>query len=421
MQRVRLGILSALLMLAAASAAFVPSVWAQEAARPRSKAPADARLSFIGIADGAKLPGKFLVRFALSGMEVVPAGQNQPNAGHHHILIDTDLPPLDQPIPSDFNHLHLGSGQTEIEITLPPGRHTLQLLFADHDHVPHDPPVMSPRITVEVTEEADEKPRVASPPGARVFFVDLVDGATIPSRSIIRFGAEGVALSPAGTRHPNGGHHHLLIDTELPPLDREIPSDFNHVHFGRGQTEAEITLPPGEHTLQLLMGDHDHVPHDPPLMSPRIRVRVVEGEQVASATPTTRPDGKPVLTPAPPDAAVYFIYPRDGDVIFPNTTVRFGLRNMGVAPAGVAKPNTGHHHLIVNAPTPPLDEAIPADLNHIHLGGGQTERRITLPRGEHTLQLIFTDENHVPHDPPIISERIRVTVAPGGRRPERRR
>lgn len=422
MQRVRLGILAALLTFAAVMAAFAPPAFAQEAARQRSKAPADARLEFVGIADGAKLPGKFLVRFALSGMEVVPAGQNQANAGHHHILIDTELPPLDQPIPSDFNHLHLGSGQTEIEVVLPPGRHTLQLLFADHDHVPHEPPVMSERITIEVVDGSDEKPRVASPAGARVFFVDLVDGATILSRSIIRFGAEGVELSPAGTQHPRGGHHHLLIDTELPPLDREIPSDFNHVHFGRAQTEAEITLPPGEHTLQLLMGDHDHVPHDPPLMSPLIRVRVVEGEQLASATqPATRADGKPLQTPAPPDAAVYFIYPRNGDVIFPNTTVRFGLRNMGVAPAGVAKPNTGHHHLIVNAPTPPLDEAIPADLNHIHLGGGQTERRITLPRGEHTLQLIFTDENHVPHEPPVVSDRIRVTVAPGGRRPEKRR
>jgi len=393
---------------------------AQERARPRSPAPANVRVGFIDLPNNSRVPGKLTLRFALTGMEIAPAGPVRRNAGHHHLLIDTELPPLDQPIPSDFNHIHFGGGQTETEIALTPGRHTLQLLFADHDHVPHNPPVMSEKITVEVAAEAEEKPRSVAAPGARVFFVDLVEGATIPAHSRIRFGAEGVALSPAGTKSENGGHHHLLVDTELPPLDREIPSDFNHLHFGRGQTEAELTLAPGEHTLQLLMGDHDHVPHDPPLMSPRIRVRVVEGQQVASTVLPTAP-GKPALTPAPNDAAVYFVYPRDGDAIFPNTTVRFGLRNMGVAPAGVAKPNTGHHHLIIDAPTPPLDQAIPADLNHIHLGGGQTERKITLPMGEHTLQLILADENHVPHDPPVVSERITVLVAPGGKRPGGRR
>ncbi len=84
------------------------------------------------------------------------------------------------------------------------------------------------------------------------------------------------AHCPAGLEHDNSGHHHLLIDTELPPLDQPIPNDFNHLHFGAGQTEAEITLKPGTHTLQLLFGDKDHVPHNPPLMSPRIRVVVVE-------------------------------------------------------------------------------------------------------------------------------------------------
>ena len=73
---------------------------------------------------------------------------------------------------------------------------------------------------------------------------------------------------------PNTGHHHLLIDTPLPPLDQPIPSDFNHIHFGAGQTEAEITLPAGEHTLQLLLGDHAHIPHNPPVVSDVIRIRV---------------------------------------------------------------------------------------------------------------------------------------------------
>ena len=370
------------------------------------------------------MPGKLTVRFAITGMEVAPAGTAKRNTGHHHLLIDTELPPLDKPIPADFNHIHFGGGQTETEIALSPGRHTLQLLFADHDHMPHDPPVMSEKITVEVSADADEKPRSAAAPGARVFFRDLVDGATVPPRVTIRFGAENFALTPAGTKSDGGGHHHLLVDTELPALDREIPSDFNHLHFGRGQTEAELTLPPGEHTLQLLLGDHEHVPHDPPVISPRIRIRVVEDAALAAVTQPAPPPagGKPARTPAPNDAAVYFVYPRNGETIFPTSTIRFGLRNMGVAPAGVVKPNTGHHHLLVDAPTPPLDIAIPADLNHIHLGGGQTERRITLPPGEHTLQLILADEQHVPHDPPVISERITVLVAPGGgRKPGRRR
>ncbi|KQK29319.1 hypothetical protein ARD30_18405 [Bosea thiooxidans] len=281
---------------------------------------------------------------------------------------------------------------------------------------------MSERITVEVATEAPEKPRSTAAPGARVFFVDLADGATIPARSRIRFGSEGITLTPAGTASPNGGHHHLLVDTELPALDREIPSDFNHLHFGRGQTEVELSLAPGEHTLQLLMGDHEHVPHDPPVMSDRIRVRVVADGSVASATPPqATTGGGRARTTSPNDAALYFIYPKDGETIFPTSTIRFGLRNMGVAPAGVAKPNTGHHHLLVDAEPPAFDRPIPADLNHIHLGGGQTEYRLTLPPGRHTLQLLLGDENHVPHDPPVASERITVTVMPGGPRAARRR
>ena len=413
----------ALLLLGLALAIPLAGISAQERARQRSPAPATARLSFIGLADKAQVPARLTVRFAISGMEVVPAGQVARNGGHHHLLIDTELPPLDQPIPSDFNHIHFGGGQTEAEIALTPGRHTLQLLFADHNHVPHDPPIVSERITVEVPATPAEKPRSAAAPGARVFFIDLQDGATIPSRAKIRFGAEGIAVTPAGTTSANGGHHHLLVDTELPPLDREIPSDFNYLHFGRGQTEVELSLPPGEHTLQLLMGDHEHVPHDPPVVSPRIRVRVV-GEAQASAAAPSPPHAHGsdrARTASPNDAAVYFVYPRDGDRIYPTSTIRFGLRNMGVAPAGVAKPNTGHHHLLVDTEPPSFGEPIPADLNHIHLGGGQTEYKLTLPNGRHTLQLLLADENHVPHDPPVISQRITVTVAPGGPHARRRR
>lgn len=400
-------------------AATISAGLAQERARARSPAPTGAKLSFIDLQNNARIPGKATIRFAISGMEIAPAGTARRNTGHHHLLIDTELPPLGQPIPSDFNHLHFGGGQSEAEILLSPGRHTLQLLFADHDHIPHDPPVLSEKITVEVMATPEEKPRTAAAPNARVFFIGLQDGAVIPPRSVVRFGQENIAIVPAGTKQDNAGHHHLLVDTDLPPLDREIPSDFNHLHFGRGQTETELILPPGEHTLQLLFADHEHVPHDPPVMSQKIRVRVQEASATATAAaqPARTASGR---TPAPNDAAVYFIYPRGGTRIFATSTIRFGLRNMGVAPAGVVRPNTGHHHLLIDVPTPPLDGAIPADLNHIHLGNGQTERKITLPPGEHTLQLILGDDQHVPHDPPIMSERITIYVGALAKRNARR-
>ncbi len=116
-------------------------------------------------------------------------------------------------------------------------------------------------------------------------------------------------------------------------------------------------------------------------------------------------------SPAPKKAYLYIGWPNDGEVIRSNNfKVWFGLRNMGVAPTGVDKPLTGHHHLIVDAPLPPMDQEIPADRNHLHFGKGQTETRITLEPGTHTLQLLLADYNHVPHNPPVVSRKITITV-----------
>jgi hypothetical protein len=90
------------------------------------------------------------VWFGLRHMGVAPAGVDKANTGHHHLLVDVDLPPMDQPIPNDRNHLHFGGGQTETEIELMPGTHTLQLLMGDKDHVPHSPPVFSAKKTIIV-------------------------------------------------------------------------------------------------------------------------------------------------------------------------------------------------------------------------------------------------------------------------------
>jgi hypothetical protein len=115
-------------------------------------------------------------------------------------------------------------------------------------------------------------------------------------------------------------------------------------------------------------------------------------------------------TTAPEDAAVYIISPQDGATLSNPVTVRFGLRGMGVGPAGLANPKTGHHHLIIDSPLPDLDVPIPADDNHRHFGGGQTEVTLELAPGRHTLQLLLGDLNHVPHTRPLFSEQIEITV-----------
>jgi uncharacterized protein DUF4399 len=117
-------------------------------------------------------------------------------------------------------------------------------------------------------------------------------------------------------------------------------------------------------------------------------------------------------TAAPPNAVVYFINLKDGDSVKSPFKVQFGLSGMGVAPAGVEKPKTGHHHLLVDSTLTPeqAKEPLPADEHHLHFGGGQTETTLTLPPGRHTLQLVLGDWSHVPFDPPIVSPVITVDV-----------
>lgn len=114
-----------------------------------------------------------------------------------------------------------------------------------------------------------------SPPGARVWIIWPKDGEVIHGGKLwVRMGAKGIGIAPAGVIKSKTGHQHLIIDRPLPPFDEDIPADKNHLHFGGGQTEARIELSPGKHTLQVLMGDHDHIPHNPPLHSQRITVIV---------------------------------------------------------------------------------------------------------------------------------------------------
>lgn len=119
----------------------------------------------------------------------------------------------------------------------------------------------------------------------------------------------------------------------------------------------------------------------------------------------------PPKTKSVEGTTVYFISPKDGETVGPTFTVRFGLKGMGIAPAGVQFANTGHHHLLVDLPQPPdMNAALPVTDNIRHFGAGQSEAELKLPPGKHTLQLVFADYLHIPHDKPIVSEKITVTV-----------
>ncbi len=220
------------------------------------------KVSFIAPSDEAKVISPFRVRMGAEGVTVEPAGQVRGGYGHHHIIIDANLPPLDKPIPSDVRHRHFGKGQTEAVLDLDPGEHTLRLLFARGNHIPYNAAITD-TIKVNVTERR------------QVFFIEPQDGAQVTSPVTVKMGAEGVTVEPAGEVREGYGHHHIIIDTDLPPAGQAIPGDEQHRHFGKGQTETTLDLTPGEHTLQLLFATGVHVPYDPTIAD-TITITVVE-------------------------------------------------------------------------------------------------------------------------------------------------
>ncbi len=115
-----------------------------------------------------------------------------------------------------------------------------------------------------------------APSNAKAYIIWPYDGQVIKNGKFwLRMGAKNIGIAPAGTKKKNTGHHHVIVDGELTPFDQEIPSNNKtYRHFGGGQTEARLELPPGRHTIQLLMADHEHIPHNPPLFSEKITVVV---------------------------------------------------------------------------------------------------------------------------------------------------
>jgi hypothetical protein len=133
----------------------------------------------------------------------------------------------------------------------------------------------SPAPVANPAQQPGAMPRTPSPAGAKLYIVSPADGATVKSPVTIVFGLAGMGIAPAGVQFENAGHHHLLIDTDLPAnIGMSLPTTDNIRHFGKGQTEASIELKPGKHTLQLLLGDYLHVPFLPVVVSPKITITV---------------------------------------------------------------------------------------------------------------------------------------------------
>ena len=135
-------------------------------------------------------------------------------------------------------------------------------------------PAETPAVEATASDAPAAMPRTASPDGASVHFITPADGATVASPVSIEFGIEGMDVVAAGVNDAHSGHHHLLVDTGLPDLGLPIPADANHIHFGDASTATELSLEPGAHTLQLLIGDHLHIPHDQAVTSQQITVVV---------------------------------------------------------------------------------------------------------------------------------------------------
>jgi hypothetical protein len=132
-----------------------------------------------------------------------------------------------------------------------------------------------PAVAFVQQPSSGQLPRTASPAGAEVYIISPEDGATVHSPFAVRFGLKGMGVAPAGTVKENTGHHHLLVDVDqLPPQALPLPSNDHVRHFGGGQTETQLMLPPGKHTLQLELADANHVPFNPPVLSKKITITV---------------------------------------------------------------------------------------------------------------------------------------------------
>ena len=332
-------------------------------------------------ADGATVSTTFKVEMAATGLVVEPSGEINEGAGHFHILVDTDFIPAGQVTPTDEQHLHFGKGQTAVYLELEPGEHTLRLQFADGAHIALEGDQYRDTITV-VVEEGTVSPSVGFElPG---------DGATVSSPFDVVMTAAGLVVEPSGEINEGAGHFHILVDTDFIPAGQVIPTDEQHLHYGKGQTEISLELEPGEHTLRLQFADGAHI--------------ALEGDQYRDTITVVVEAG----TGSP---AVGFEQPADGATVSSPFEVVMAATGLVVEPSGEINEGAGHFHILVDTDFIAAGQVIPTDEQHLHYGQGQTSISLELDPGEHTLRLQFADGAHIALEGDQYRDQIDVVVS----------
>jgi hypothetical protein len=218
-----------------------------------AEVPKDARVFWIMPKEGSKVPETFPAAFGVAGMTLTKAGEamTDKSRGHHHVVVDGKPIPAGTPVPKDDKNIHYGDASSTTMLTLAPGKHTLTLQFADGAHLSYGD-ALSQTINVEV---------VKTPAPGKVMFVEPKDGAKVKGPVKMTFGAEGYGIRPAGEDaiEQITGHHHVIVDGAPAPAGVMVPKDETHIHYGKGQTEAELSLAPGKHTLTLQLADGAHL------------------------------------------------------------------------------------------------------------------------------------------------------------------
>ncbi|MCY4078891.1 MAG: DUF4399 domain-containing protein [Caldilineaceae bacterium] len=230
---------------------------------------AEQSVAFFDPLDGTTVSSTFEVVMTATGLVVEPSGEVNDDAGHFHILVDTDFVKAREVIPTDDVHLHYGQGQTTATLELEPGEHTLRLQFADGLHTALEGDQYRDTITV-VVEAGDPSPSVR--------FEQPADGATVTSPFEVVMAATGLTVEPSGEVNEGAGHFHILVDTDFTPAGQVIPTDEQNLHYGQGQTTATLELEPGEHTLRLQFADGLHTALEGDQYTDTITVVVVAGQ-----------------------------------------------------------------------------------------------------------------------------------------------